>query len=121
LFKKEKKCLRKHQAIEVFQLRKADEIKVELTEAGFDGIKNEYAAMEGVDEGDGGDAQAKRLKAFQTLRMQLRTAVVNRMFQSASEEERDACKLQAETEVRRRKEAEEAGEKEEQTLAQYQE
>ncbi|KAJ7229219.1 hypothetical protein C8J57DRAFT_1730615 [Mycena rebaudengoi] len=121
LFKKEKKRLRKHQAIEVFQLRKADEIKVELTEAGFDGIKNEYAAMEGVDEGDGGDAQAKRLKAFQTLRMQLRTAVVNRMFQSASEEERDACKLQAETEVRRRKEAEEAGEKEEQTPAQYQE
>jgi hypothetical protein len=80
---------RVHQPIEIFQKLHGQRIDDALKEAGFFSMNEAHYAAEGaalVDESE--VARKARVKSTQSLRMQLRTRVVNAVFAEISVEER---------------------------------
>ncbi|KAJ6578436.1 hypothetical protein B0H19DRAFT_1253675 [Mycena capillaripes] len=110
------KRTRAHQAIEIFQLRNAAQIKEALTAAGYDALRKKKVAAEGDaadnDQEDADDEEddwtdetedtdAARAKRLKSARMRMRTHVVQGLWKAASQEERESCEAEAEEEKKK--------------------
>ncbi|KAJ7750624.1 hypothetical protein B0H16DRAFT_1460721 [Mycena metata] len=111
-----------HQPVEIFQRRNPQFVKLALTEAGYDDLANHPDEADDFTDEAAGTPEAQK-KSLRSLRMRLRTHVVNALWEDVNDEERAAVMAELEkekAEAQKEEEERQAQTGAERTAAEYQ-
>ncbi|KAJ7728067.1 hypothetical protein B0H16DRAFT_1734836 [Mycena metata] len=111
-----------HQPVEIFQRRNPQFVKLALTEAGYDDLANHPDEADDFTDEAAGTPEAQK-KSLRSLRMRLRTRVVNALWEDVNDEERAAVMAELEkekAEAQKEEEERQAQTGAERTAAEYQ-
>ncbi|KAJ7133262.1 hypothetical protein C8R44DRAFT_730442 [Mycena epipterygia] len=92
IFRNKPPRCRRHQAIEIWQKRNAEALRLALAARGFNELNEEHAAADrDTWENETEEAASERVKEMRRERMKLRTAVVQELWANADPAERAIC------------------------------